>query len=99
MKRSTMHGRTPVLVVTSLVAIAVIVAGVRGSMQGALLAVLLGGLLIAYLVRHRMRAQLVYDRRSDPPDGAGPGSRAIPVAHAKGTGDPVPTPRPDNHDR
>jgi hypothetical protein len=69
MKLLPMHGWIPVVVLSALVAVAVIVAGVRGSAQGAVLALIVGGLLIAYIVRHRMRARLIYDRHSDAPQG------------------------------
>ena len=97
MKRSAMHGRMPMAVVTALVAIAVIVAGVRGSAQGAVLAALVGVLLIAYLVRHRTRARLVYDSPADHPRGTA--SRPAPDSDVRGTGDRVPAARPDRLDR
>jgi hypothetical protein len=69
MKLSPVHGWIPVVVLSALVAVGVIVAGLRGSAQGAVLALIVGGLLIAYIVRHRMRARLIYDRHADTPKG------------------------------
>ena len=84
MKRSTMHGRMPIAVVTALVAIAVIVAGVRGSAQSAVLAALVGVLLIVYLVRHRTRARLVYDSPANRLRDTG--SRPAPVSDVRPDG-------------
>jgi hypothetical protein len=56
----------PAIVIGVLAAVAV-VAAIRGYGQGAIVVVLVVALLAAYVVRHQMRARLVYRRRADPP--------------------------------
>ena len=68
LKQSLLHGWTPVFVLSALVAVAVLVAGVRGSAQEAVLALIIGG-LVAYIVRHRMRVRQIYDRHAETPKG------------------------------
>ncbi len=68
MKLPPRHRSLPVVVLGVMVAIAVIVAGVRGSEQGAVLAGLVGGLLIAYNVRRHVRARLMYGRQQHATD-------------------------------
>ena len=72
MKMQPQHRLLPVAVVALLVVVAVLVAAVRGSAESALVAATVGGLIVAYLVRHQMRARLIYDRhRADQHDPAG----------------------------
>jgi hypothetical protein len=55
------------IVIGALAVIAVIVAGIRGYGQGALLVVLVVALLTAYVIRHQVRARLLYKRQGDSP--------------------------------
>ena len=85
MKPPPRHRFLPVVVLGVLVAVAVVVAGVRGSEQGAVLAGLVGALLIAYNVRRHVRARLMYDRSQHATDDAHPQATdrtpPAPMAH------------------
>lgn len=68
--------RVLAVVIGALVAVAVAVAAIRGYGQVVMLVGLVSALFIAYIVRHRVRSQLVYRRQANPPDtAAGPRTR------------------------
>ena len=58
----------PVVIVGALMAAAAIASAIRGSAEAALGIALTVGLFMAYLVRHRMRARLVYGRPANARD-------------------------------
>jgi hypothetical protein len=63
----TQRRRMPAIVIGVLAAVTVVAAAISGYGQGALVVVLVVALLAAYVVRHQVRARLVYKRRADPP--------------------------------
>jgi uncharacterized membrane protein len=59
---------TPIAVVAAVFVGAVIVAAWRGYSTTAVVLALNGALISGYLVRHRMRTRLIYDRQRHVPD-------------------------------
>jgi hypothetical protein len=55
------------IVIGALAAIAVIAGVVSGSGQTVMVVVVVVTLIAAYVVRHQMRARLLYRRQTDPP--------------------------------